>query len=75
MAGPCEHGNEFSGSLNYEKSLDRLSDYQLVKQDCVAWSYLTSNFQKVSGSFLSVNNDDMGVLKIYDTTAHITILS
>jgi len=33
MAGPCGHGNELSGSVKGGEFLDRLSDYQLLKED------------------------------------------
>jgi hypothetical protein len=29
--GACEHGNELSGSIKYQKLLDCRSNYQLVK--------------------------------------------
>jgi hypothetical protein len=32
-AGCCEHGNEVSGSIKGGEFLDRLSDYQLLKED------------------------------------------
>jgi len=37
-AGPCEYGNECSGSIKGEKFLDFLSDYWLLKKNFVPWS-------------------------------------
>jgi hypothetical protein len=31
--GPCEYGNEASGSMKGGEFLDRLSDYQLLKKN------------------------------------------
>jgi hypothetical protein len=37
VAGPCEHGNELSGSVKGRELLGWLRDYQLLKKDA-PWS-------------------------------------
>jgi hypothetical protein len=34
----CEHGNEVPGSIKCYEIVDWLSNYQLLKKDCAAWS-------------------------------------
>jgi len=36
--GFCERGNEPLGSMEGQKFLGHLSNYQLLKRDCVTWS-------------------------------------
>jgi len=36
--GSCEHRIEPSCSIKGEEFLGKLSDYQLLKMDCVQWS-------------------------------------
>jgi len=38
VAGPCERGNESSGSIKGGEFLDYLSDYELLK-DLASWNY------------------------------------
>jgi hypothetical protein len=33
MAGPCEHGNEHSGSIKGGGFLDQLKDYERLKKE------------------------------------------
>jgi len=40
VAGFGEHGNELSVSVECDKLLDWLGNYQLLKKDCAAFSYL-----------------------------------
>lgn len=35
-AGYCEHSNKYSGSIEDGELLDKLSDYQILK-DCAPW--------------------------------------
>jgi len=37
VAGPCESGNEFSGSIKGEEFLDQLSNYLLLKKSPYTW--------------------------------------
>jgi hypothetical protein len=39
VAGPCEHSNEPSGSINGGEFLEWLSDCQLLKKDSAPWSF------------------------------------
>jgi hypothetical protein len=41
VADCYEQDNELSGFLNGGKSLDQLSDYQLLNKDSVLWSWLS----------------------------------
>jgi hypothetical protein len=38
VAGSYEHGNKASGSIKGEEFLNWLSDCQLLRKDCAAWS-------------------------------------
>jgi hypothetical protein len=38
LAGPCEHGDEPSGSITYCKFIEKLSDWRLLKKDSAPWS-------------------------------------
>jgi hypothetical protein len=40
VAGFCELGNEFSGSIKGRKFIDRLRNCQFFNKDCTLWSYL-----------------------------------
>jgi hypothetical protein len=42
VAGPCEHSNELSVSINGRQFLDQLSYYQLLKKDSAPRSSLVS---------------------------------
>jgi hypothetical protein len=46
VEGSCEHGNEFSGSIKCEKSVNRLRDCDVLKKDSILWS---EGFQLSSG--------------------------
>jgi hypothetical protein len=37
VEGPCEQGNEFSGSINFWEILECLLNWQLLKKDSVLW--------------------------------------
>jgi hypothetical protein len=40
VEGPCEHGNEPSGSIKFWEILEWLRNWRLLKKDSTPWSYL-----------------------------------
>jgi hypothetical protein len=59
VAGPCEHGNEPSGSMKRMEFLDQLSDFQLLK----TVSSLRVSCQEQQQHGLE-RNEDVGLISI-----------